>query len=348
MKLVASLAFGLTLASATLLSVVASVEETPSVSSRELLQYVERKTDFLDQAPTSYLRSTIADKDKTPERGLLGVANTLCERGVTDGCICEVDELRAAFDSASTDELVPTVIHLCYGSDFLMESPIDITGKAFSLICVRPEQCYFRGSSSNVFVGAPKVATFVFLKIRRGEAVQGGAMHFTGGKIKFVNLLFSDNFTNTTGGAVYLEGEGTELAFTGTIFQDNIALGSGAAIAVANGARVKSIRSSYMRNEAEVSGGAIYNDGGFVNMSISLMSNNKAPSGNDIYITSDETRRAPSQVFVDCDKMLVNTFCGGKDGIVEATSGTGSSTNCKERGIFKYDPRCTVLDLTSP
>jgi predicted outer membrane repeat protein len=295
------------------------------------LQHVDNNLEQLDQPPSSFLRRMT---EQITERSLV-VGGILCRSGLPAPCICDEAKLRAKFDTASTDAKSPTQIQLCYGTIFRLYEPIDITGKAFSLNCIRPEQCKFRGRGTNIFVGAPIKATFVFLSVEYGEAEQGGAMHLTGGKTKFINLMVQGNFANTTGGAIYVEGENTELEFSGTIFQDNIGE-NGAGIAVANGAKVRSLRSSFLRNEATISGGGIHIEGSTVDMAMTLMGGNKAPLGSDFYITSDGSS------FVDCSSTLVDTFCGGTEGLATAGSSISDNTNCDSRGDFS-GVRCKVL-----
>jgi hypothetical protein len=308
----------------------ASIDDS-SATSRELA---------LDSTPRTGLRRATQDRD-------LVIGGILCRNDVPTRCICTLEDLLSAFDKASTDAKRITRIPLCYGSFFELSKPINITGKAFALKCIRPEQCTFQGRNSNLFVGAPLIARFIFLSFEFSEANKGGAMHLTGGKTRFINMYVNGNEANETGGAIFVEGPETLLIYSGTIFRDNYSNGTGGVISVANGATVRSIRSSYLENGAETLGGAIYLSGGAsMSLTISLFSDNYATTANDIYMTSPNGTAAGNTTTktttMDCAPILKNTFCDGSGGMV--TKGS-SSNNCLERGIFRIDPRCALIGL---
>lgn len=329
MKLSSCLPLIATTAALLLASVATAVEDEAPPSVRQ----GDGNVELFNQQEQHLSRSLLRSPVEANSRNLV-IGGKLCESGTANICICHEDKLRAAFAKAGSNALLPTVIQLCYGSVFTLSTPIDITGKSFSLNCLRPEQCEFNGNNSQVFVGAPVKAIFVFLTISSAESVtNGGAMHLTGGKTRFINLQVKNNFSNATGGAIFVEGPNTELEFSGTIFQDNYA-NSGGAIAVSNGAKVTSLRSSFLRNNANETGGAVHMDSGTFKAAISLMQNNYAAgSGWDVWMTG--------KAKLDCALILKSTFCNGKSGVVQ--DGSGTSSNCRGRGIFKIDPRCPVL-----
>jgi predicted outer membrane repeat protein len=296
----------------------------------------------LGSTPRTGLRRAKQDRD-------LVIGGMLCRNDIPTRCICTLEDLLSAFDKASTDAKRITRIPLCYGSFFQLTKPINITGKAFSLKCIRPEQCTFRGRNSNLFVGAPLIARFIFLSFEFSEAVRGGAMHLTGGKTRFINMYVNGNEANETGGAIFVEGPETLFVYSGTIFTENYSNGTGGAISAANGATVRSIRSSYLDNGAETLGGALHLSGGAsMSLSISLFSGNYATTANDIYVTSPNgtavgnTTTIKATTTMDCSAVLRNTFCDGSDGMV--TRGL-LSNNCLARGIFRIDPRCALIGL---
>lgn len=294
-----------------------------------------------DEPSPKASQSAVQQRMPRPREGRnLIIGNILCENEIANICICSLEKFLEAFENASTDEDRPTKIQLCYGSYFPLEAPINITGKSFTLKCIRPEQCVIEGVRSNVFVGAPKNARFVFLSVEFGEGAIGGAMHLTGGKARFTNLYMYGHEASVTGGAIHLEGPDTVLTTTGTIFKNNNVTGNGGAISLANGATFRSIRSSYLGNAATGSGGGIYNNGGTVKLTFSLFKNNVAPIANDLVITSTSNASGVASN-VECASLLKTTFCDGFGGVVQSGIGT---TNCFDAGMTR-DLRCTILDV---
>lgn len=291
-----------------------------------------------DDPPGGFLQRV--SRHLLPERRRLVIGRILCLAGLANLCICDEQSFRDAIANASEDENFPTLFFICFGIRIELETPVDITNKAISIGCIRPEECYIEGRGQNLFVGAPRSAFFFFLTMEDGQAAKGGALHLTGGKTRMWNVLLRRNQANETGGAIHVEGAGTELTIQGSITRENVAGMSGGAVSVADGAKVNVFRSSFLDNNATDSGGALFaSQGGTMDLSLALLRGNAAATANDIYVSDD------TGTLVECNTLLGNSFCDGESGIEDVNANGDGNTNCDEVGQFGGDLRCTLLDF---
>ena len=124
--------------------------------------------------------------------------------------------------------------------------------------------------------------------VNASDESNGGALHFEGvGNVTFENVNFSENSSNTRGGAIY-NGD-SNITITGTGTFENNSSGSGGAIysldTTGNTVTTTGTNSSFTENTASKNGGAVANFGGTVNVgeNNSFTGNETAVNGGAIY-----------------------------------------------------------------
>lgn len=85
---------------------------------------------------------------------------------------------------------------------------------------------------------------------RNGSALQVRS----GAIVNLVDSTFSNNFTSVTGGAIYVEGEGSTLNIVGSLLEKNRSYTGGAAF-ISNGGRLNTIASDFVYNVADIQDG---------------------------------------------------------------------------------------------
>lgn len=122
------------------------------------------------------------------------------------------------------------VLVLCPAVEFSIANEINVTGKAFRLLCatsrfINEGPCRISGGeSSRFFTGAPKSAIFQDIILTQGSAVNGGAINAVSRNWTFHDVAFVQNTALQQGGAIYVGNSGAKVTlFSKTTFRDNAA-----------------------------------------------------------------------------------------------------------------------------
>jgi predicted outer membrane repeat protein len=167
--------------------------------------------------------------DRQVELRTLRRGRRLCRLFLPSNCICREGQLVRTIRQNRQAKI-------CYGTTIKISREIGITGKSFTITCVRPTSnnvnrgnCKIIGSGSHrLFRGSPSNATFREIDMENGSASDGGIALLTGGRARFDACTLSHSRATTgNGGAIRISG-GT-LEINGTL-GNNSAAGEGGAI----------------------------------------------------------------------------------------------------------------------
>lgn len=192
--------------------------------------------------------------------------------------------------------------------------------------------------------------------LTKGNAAEGGAIRVrNGGRVKVENVIFSQN-TATAGGAIATEHNNVRLYVADSAFHENKADDLGGAV-FANGGIINISESVFQANSATNFGGALDAAKGQVRLSNSTISGNEAAEGGGIHVSGAQTTLTHLTVMNNRANHIRGAGIYKQQGLLylrnSIVAGSGPGDDCygrldQNRGNLSQDGSCMTKVVGDP